>query len=164
MDENQTNLSRPKFNAKALAAYGLFIAVTMLVGGAIGVSTAPADWYAGLAKPPFNPPNWIFAPVWSVLYVFIGIAGARIWLKAPKSAAMALWGAQMLANWLWSPVFFTLNLLWPALAIITAILVMILLFIRAAAPIDRVAAWLFAPYAVWVSFATLLNAAIAFLN
>lgn len=148
----------------SLAYLAGFLVVTIAVGGIIGVSTAPGVWYAGLEKPDFNPPNWIFAPVWGVLYFAIAVAGWRIWSKAPKSATMRVWGAQLLLNWLWSPVFFTMHLLWPALAIIIAIFCLILLFIKRAYKIDALSAYLFVPYAIWVGFATILNVAIAFLN
>ena len=141
-----------------------FVLLVVVVGGVIGVTTAPADWYAGLAKPAFNPPNWIFAPVWTLLYVLIGIAGWRVFVAAPKSLAMRFWTAQLLLNWLWSPVFFSLHLLWPALIVIAAILGMIVGFIAASWRTDRTAAWLFVPYFCWVAFATALNAAVAMLN
>lgn len=141
-----------------------FILLVLVVGGVIGVATAPGDWYAGLNKPFFNPPNWLFAPVWTLLYVLIGIAGWRSFVAAPKGRAMMFWWAQLLLNWLWSPVFFSLHLLWPALIVILAILAAIISFIAASWRADRTAAWLFVPYLCWVSFATALNAAVAVLN
>lgn len=142
----------------------LFLLVVIGVGGLIGVSTAPGEWYASLEKPPFNPPNWLFAPVWFALYVLIAIAGWRVATRMPRSTAMTLWIAQMVLNWLWSPVFFSLHLLWPAGVIIVAMLGVILAFIARTWRVDRPSALMFVPYALWVSFASLLNLGIAILN
>ncbi|MEW9807697.1 TspO/MBR family protein [Mesorhizobium sp. ZMM04-5] len=140
--------------------------VLLVVGGGllIGAVTAPGPWYEALAKPSFNPPNWIFGPVWTVLYVLIAIAGWRVWQRDRSGAAMKLWGLQLALNFLWSPVFFSLQQVGLALVVIVALLATILAFIAAAWSVDRAAALLFVPYALWVSFATLLNAAILTLN
>jgi len=141
-----------------------FLAVVIGAGSLIGVATAPGDWYAGLQKPPFNPPNWIFAPVWFALYVLIAIAGWRTFMREPRGPAMKLWVAQMILNWLWSPVFFTLHWLWPAMAVILAVLASIVAFVAVTWNRDRASALMFLPYAAWVSFASLLNLSIAVLN
>ena len=151
-------------NPRALVLLGAFLLVVIGVGAVIGINTAPGPWYAGLEKPPFNPPNWLFAPVWFTLYVLIAIAGWRTFLAAPQSLAMKLWVAQMLLNWIWSPVFFLGHVLWPAGAIIVAILATILAFIGVTWRRDRTSARLFVPYAAWVAFATLLNLSLAVLN
>lgn len=149
---------------RTLAVFLLFIAIVVAVGAFIGISAPPDEWYQSLAKPPFNPPNWVFAPVWFTLYVFIGIAGARTFIRDAASTPMFLWLLQMILNWAWSPTWFSLHLLWPAFAIITAILVLLVAFIVASWRIDRVSAWLFVPYAAWVAFASSLNLSIALLN
>ncbi len=141
-----------------------FLALVLGGGLTIGYLNTPGEWYANLAKPPFNPPNWLFAPAWTILYVLIGIAGARTWSRAPKSAAMAAWWAQLGLNFLWSPVFFTLHVIGAAFLVILALLAAIILFIVIAWRIDRVAAILFLPYLAWVAFASLLNGAILWLN
>jgi len=141
-----------------------FLVVVIGVGALIGITTAPGDWYASLDKPPFNPPNWIFAPVWLVLYVCIAIAGWRTYLLSPGGNGMNLWVSQMVLNWLWSPIFFALHLLWPAFVVIVLMLAVIASFIADRWTKDRVAAWLFVPYFAWVALATLLNAAVAVLN
>ncbi|MEX0404474.1 TspO/MBR family protein [Aquibium sp. LZ166] len=142
----------------------VFLALVLGGGLTIGYLNTPGEWYANLAKPPFNPPNWLFAPAWTILYVLIGIAGARTWRRAPKSAAMAAWWAQLGLNFLWSPVFFTLHIIGAAFLVILALLAAIILFIVIAWRIDRVAAMLFLPYLAWVAFASLLNGAILWLN
>lgn len=141
-----------------------FIVLVLGGGTLIGFLTLPGEWYAGLAKPFFNPPNWIFGPVWSVLYVLIAIAGWRVWLRAPRDVAMRVWVAQLVLNFLWSPTFFGFQQTGLALLVILALLGAILGFMATARKFDQVAAWLFAPYAVWVAFATLLNASIWWLN
>ncbi len=142
----------------------LFIIIVLGIGLSIGFATAPGTWYQGLAKPSFNPPDWLFGPVWSLLYVLIAIAGWRIWRVAPDSGAMRLWGLQLVLNYLWSPIFFGLQRPGLALVVIVALLAAILGFVALARRLDRPAAWLFVPYALWVAFATLLNAAIWRLN
>jgi tryptophan-rich sensory protein len=142
----------------------LFIALVLGGGLAIGYLTAPGEWYAGLAKPSFNPPNWIFAPVWTVLYVLIAVAGWRTFERDRAGWPMRLWWAQLALNFLWSPVFFTAHRIGLALAIVLLMLAAILAFIVASWRQDRVAAWLFVPYAAWVAFASVLNGAIFALN
>lgn len=154
------DVKRPRTHI-ALAA---FLVVVIGVGALLGTQTAPGAWYAGLEKPFFNPPNWVFGPVWFVLYVLIAIAGWRTFFVAPLSLGMGLWAGQMLLNWAWSPAFFAAENLWLALAIIIPMLAAIVAFIVNRWPRDRVSALLFVPYAAWVSFATLLNASLIVLN
>lgn len=142
----------------------VFLLVTFGGGSAIGVATLPGDWYAGLTKPSFNPPNWIFGPVWSVLYIAIAVAGWRTWLRDRTGPAMKVWGVQLLANFAWSPVFFTAERIDMAFVVILFLLVSIAAFIIVSWRQDRVAALLFAPYAAWVGFASVLNGALLFLN
>jgi tryptophan-rich sensory protein len=144
----------------------LIVFLVLVLGGglAIGYATLPGEWYASLAKPPFNPPNWIFGPVWSLLYILIAIAGWRTWRLRPTSQAMKLWAAQLVLNFLWSPTFFGARMIGLALIVILLLLGGIVLFIARSWRTDRPSAWLFAPYAAWVAFATLLNASILWLN
>lgn len=140
--------------------------LVLVIGGGlmIGFFTAPGEWYQGLNKPPFNPPPWIFGPVWTALYVLIAIAGWRAWRINPVGPMMALWAAQMALNFAWSPTFFAAELPMAALVMIVAMLMAIYSFITMAWRQDRLSAWLFLPYAAWVSFATVLNASIVWLN
>jgi tryptophan-rich sensory protein len=141
-----------------------FIVGVVAIGSLIGVLNIPGEWYQSLTKPPFNPPNWIFGPVWTALYVLIGIAGARTWIAGPRSGRMTIWFVQMVLNFLWSPAFFGFQTPALGLVVIVPLLLAILAFIRASWTGDRPSALLFVPYALWVGFATLLNASILILN
>ena len=143
----------------------LVIFLLIAVGGGllIGANNVPGEWYDGLQKPWFNPPNWIFAPVWTLLYVLIGIAGWLVWRRQDRPA-LTLWFLQMGLNFAWTPVFFGANLLGPALAIALAMLAASIAFALRAWTVERRAAWCFAPYIAWVAFASLLNAALWQLN
>jgi tryptophan-rich sensory protein len=149
---------------RALPALALFIALVVLGGMAIGYVTRPGAWFLALNKPAFNPPGWVFGPVWTALYVMIGAAGWRLWRAHRGSAAMKWWWGQLLLNYLWSPAFFGLHHPALALAVIVALLAAIIATMAAAWPRDRFAALLLAPYLAWVGFATALNAAIVALN
>jgi benzodiazapine receptor len=138
-----------------------FLAVVLGGGLAIGAVTRPDSWYAALAKPPFNPPNWVFAPVWTLLYVMIAVAGVRTYERV---SGFFLWVAQLALNFAWTPAFFLLHRPTLALVIIAALLAVTLIFIRARWTADRASSLLFVPYAAWVAFATLLNASIVVLN
>lgn len=142
----------------------LFILISVGGGLLIGSVSMPDGWFADLQKPTFQPPNWLFGPVWTVLYVLIGLAGARIFMKDAEGPAFKVWIGQMVLNFLWSPSFFSLHSLGIALGVILLLLAAILAFIRLAWRIDRLSGMLFVPYALWVSFATLLNASLIVLN
>lgn len=142
----------------------LFIALVLVTGIAIGVLNPPGGWYAALAKPSFNPPNWIFGPVWSIIYVLVAIAGWRTWRADRSGVAMALWWVQMALNFLWSPTFFTAHRPDIALAVILMLFAAIVGFIARQWSDDRVAAMLFIPYSAWVAFASILNFEIVRLN
>ncbi len=141
----------------------IFVALTLAGGIAIGFASQPGPWYASLPKPPFNPPNWIFAPVWTVLYILVGIAGARTFARDRRAAAMRVWFVQLVLNFCWSPAFFVLHDVPAALVVVLALLVAILFFIGLSWRRDRLSALLFVPYALWVAFASLLNASILYL-
>ena len=142
----------------------LFVALVLGGGLAIGYATAPGEWYGGLVKPSFNPPGWVFAPVWSVLYVLIAIAGWRVWRKSAAGSAMKVWWLQLALNFLWSPVFFAAHQIGLAFGIILLMLAAIIAFIALAWREEQAAAWLFVPYAAWVAFAAMLNGAIFAVN
>jgi translocator protein len=142
----------------------LFLLLVLGGGLAIGGLTTPGPWFAALAKPSFNPPAWLFGPVWTVLYVLIAIAGWRVWQRDRSGWPMKFWGAQLALNFLWSPVYFGAHQIGLAFVVIILMLAAIVAFIATAWRQDRVAAWLFVPYAAWVAFASVLNGAIWVLN
>lgn len=147
--------------------FSLLIFLVLMAGaGFFGSRFAPGDWYAGLTKPAWNPPNWIFGPVWTALYVAIAVAGWRVWLSTgpTRRLALGLWLAQWLLNALWSWLFFGLHRPGASLLEIVLLFLIIVLFAVMAYPLSRAASLLFVPYALWVGFATSLNAAIWHLN
>lgn len=126
-------------------------------------------WYADLNKPFFNPPNWIFAPVWTILYIMMGVAGGMIWNRMETDEenvkkAFKFFILQLALNALWSYLFFGLQN--PLLALIEIILLWLLIFetYNQFKKIDKVAGMLLVPYLAWVSFATVLNGSIWWLN
>lgn len=146
--------------AVSFVLFVLGTAATAFVAGLF----RPGAWYDALSKPPWTPPNWLFAPVWSLLYLAIAIAGWLVWRRAGASLPLAVWLGQLALNAAWSWLFFGLHRPALALADIVALFVLILVFIVVAAPVSRPAALLFVPYALWVLYATALNASIVFRN
>jgi benzodiazapine receptor len=149
-----------------IAAVALCLAIGFL-GGRATAANIPT-WYAGLVKPSFNPPNWLFGPVWTLLYAMMAFALWRV-LGSPvatpgRRMAVLAFVAQMVLNALWSVVFFGLHAPGIALFVIVALEALILTTIALFRPLDRLAALLLVPYAAWVAFATILNAAIWMLN
>jgi tryptophan-rich sensory protein len=142
---------------------GGFVLVAF-AAGFVGSRFMPGDWYAALAKPSFNPPNSVFAPVWSVLYLLMAIAAWRAWRKAGLDLASGLWLAQLGLNAAWSWLFFGRHLLAVALVDIVLLLALIAATTAAFFRRDRAAGWMMVPYVAWVSFATVLNAALWQLN
>lgn len=151
-------------NRHRLAIHLAFLALVVGGGLAVGASNTPDGWYAALAKPFFNPPNWIFGPVWTILYVAIAVAGARTWMRDRRGSAMIAWWAQLVLNFLWSPAFFTLHSIGGALVVVTGMAIAVAIFIAQSWRRDRPAALLFVPYLAWVCFAGALNASILWLN
>lgn len=145
---------------KALIA---FLVLTVVGGLLIGSVSAPDQWYQNLVKPALNPPSWVFAPVWTILYVMIAVAGARVWSKDLETP-VRLWFIQMILNFLWSPVFFVAHKPGWAIIVIVLMFFAIISFIVSTWNRDRVASYLFMPYAAWVAFAAYLNIMIQQLN
>jgi len=159
-----------------------------ILGGLGGFLTASSigTWYADLDKPPGTPPNWVFGPVWTVLYAMMGTAFALVWHRRSRtvyqhvSEELRVWGPdfdetekksaltwfaiQLVLNLAWTPVFFGAHQMLAALIIILALLAAIGITIRKFRPLNRVAAGLLVPYAIWVSYATWLNAGYWWLN
>lgn len=150
----------------------LFIAVA--VCELIGIAGTPftiasvQTWYQTLNKPFFSPPNWIFGPVWTILYLMMGIAAFLIWEKGLKSkkvkTALKYFLVQLMCNFLWSIIFFGLHAPFVAFIDILVLWIAILLTIMQFYKLSKPSAYLLIPYLAWVSFATLLNGAIVLLN
>lgn len=145
--------------------FSLVIFLALVAAAALfGVMFQPGAWYESLTKPEWTPPNWVFGPVWSVIYLMIAIAGWRIWSKQGFSVLLMIWLISLAINAAWSWIMFGEHQIGWALVDIWALLVTIFAFILLAWPVDRTAALLFVPYAAWVSYASALNFAIWQLN
>lgn len=141
-----------------MASLIVFIALVVATAAA-GGQFRPGDWYEALTKPPWTPPNWLFAPAWAVLYILIAVAGWLAWRRAGGrvDAAVSVWGLQLLFNAAWSWLFFGRHQMFVALIDIVAMLICIVAFIAINMTSNRPAALLFVPYALWVCYATALN-------
>lgn len=148
----------------ALAAGGI---------GAIFTIEAIPTWYAGIAKPAWNPPSWLFGPVWTSLYITMGYSSWLVWRSGRRQAvaeehrsrtALLVYAAQLGANGAWSPIFFGAKRVDFALAAIAVLLVLIVVTIGRFYQVNRLAGLLLVPYLAWVTFATILNATIWQLN
>jgi tryptophan-rich sensory protein len=147
-----------------------FILICELAGIVGSVFTTPSipGWYAALAKPPFNPPNWVFAPVWTLLYALMGIAAYLVYEKGLKRnevrKALTVFAGQLLLNTLWSVVFFGAHMILGGAVIIIILWGLIALSIWLFSRVSKAAAYLLVPYILWVSFATVLNISLYVLN
>lgn len=148
-------------------ALAVSIIICNLAGalGALFTFAAIPTWYVSLVKPTFAPPNWIFGPVWTTLYVLMGISAYLVWKQGKKAEfPLKIFGLQLVLNALWSILFFGLRS--PALGFlgIVALWLSIVYSIKLFWNLDRRAAYLLIPYILWVTFASILNAAIWMLN
>ncbi len=146
-----------------------WVGLCLLSGFAGSSATLPeiTGWYQQIQKPSWTPPDWIFGPVWTLLYILMGIAASRVWAKRKESSVfypLALFLLQLALNTAWSFIFFGQHLLFWALIEILILLSAIALTWMSFRKIDSLAGYLFIPYLIWVIFATYLNAAIWWLN
>ena len=158
-------MSNRKFGALALFIVVSFVAAGL---GSAATTKGVTTWYPTIIKPSWNPPNWVFAPVWTTLYLLMSIAAWRAWRAAatPAEATKTLWlyGAQLVLNAVWSVLFFFLHRPDLALFEIVIFLALLIALLVRFARTDRLAAILWSPYVTWVSFATFLNGTIWWLN
>jgi len=151
-------------------AFIINIAITLGVGALGGWATAQSvkTWYPTLNKPSFNPPNWLFAPVWTTLYILIGIAAYLVWIKRDKIVhfprTVAIYLIQLILNLGWSFIFFYRHEIGFALAEIILLLIFIVINASMFYKINKWAVYIFIPYFLWVSFATFLTYNIFILN
>ena len=145
------------------------ILLPMVVGGLSGFLTANSinDWYVTLNQPSFNPPNWVFGPVWTTLYLFMGISLYRIWrlpATEERNYAIKIFALQMILNFFWSLIFFKWHLIGLALVEIIVMWIAIAMMIHHFRKLDAAAGYMNIPYLLWVSFASVLNGAYFILN
>jgi translocator protein len=162
-----------KYKMNKISKILVVVVTCLVVGYFAGMVTRSAitTWYPTLVKPSFNPPNWIFAPVWSMLYVIMGVAAGLVWNRMEQEkekevakSALIFFAIQLALNALWSYLFFGLKN--PMLAGLEVIVLWLMIYetYLKFAKIDKIAGYLFIPYLLWVSFASVLNASIWWLN
>lgn len=143
----------------------LLVFVALVVAtAATGILFQPGAWYETLEKPFWTPPNWLFGPVWSILYIMIAVAGWLVWRADGMGAAVLLWACQLALNGLWSFLFFGIRRMDLAMVDVVLLWLAIASFIAVALPISQAAAFLFIPYLVWVSIAAALNLSVWRMN
>ncbi|TIC79260.1 TspO/MBR family protein [Nocardioides sp. GY 10127] len=175
-DTGRTTLATPQGHADAgrrtapsrgrqvAALVGFLVAVAVAAGvGGLAASSAASD-YAALELPAWAPPSWLFAPVWSVLYVLIALAAWQVWRRHGADRFLGAWTVQLVLNACWTPLFFAAALYGWALVEIVVLLVAVATTLVLGVRRERAAGVLLAPYLLWVAFATCLNAAIWWLN
>lgn len=140
---------------------------TAWIGAQVSPGIASSVWYDSIQKPDWNPPAWVFGPVWTTLYTMMGVAVWLVWKNygfTEAKAALSVFIIQLFLNGLWSQIFFGLQepgwALIEIILLLTTIILTTILFFKK----NRVAGWLMIPYILWVSFATMLNGAIWWLN
>ena len=133
----------------------------------LATATSVGTWYQGLVKPSFQPPNWVFGPAWTVLFILMATAAWRVWRRpatAERRRGITLYLVQMIPNLAWSVLFFGLRMPRAALIDIVILWFLILATVTVFSLVERSAGWLLVPYLVWVAFAATLNAGIVVLN
>ncbi|OHT46194.1 TspO/MBR family protein [Flavobacterium tructae] len=147
------------------------LVICLMVGYSASIVTRPSveTWYPTLIKPPFNPPNWIFMPVWTLLYIFMAVAAGLVWdkIKEQKETvkmALGFFIIQLTLNAIWSYLFFELKN--PMLALIEIVLLWLMIYetYLKFVKINKISGYLLIPYMIWVAFAAVLNASIWWLN
>lgn len=168
--------STPSFKKGLLLKSIVSIAVIAGLGFLSGyfTSTGISDWYQEIEKPSFTPPNWLFGPAWTIIYILIGLSFARIWqvvatnrypiVRKFAKRGLYIFAIHFIFNLAWTPVFFALHETGWAGVIIVILIGLIAILIRHFFRVDRIAAFLLIPYLLWVMFATVLNLSIYVLN
>lgn len=165
------NLSYIKAHSRSLLIFLAIVVVIQILGSYTTIQTV-STWYADLSKPVFSPPNWVFAPVWTILYLMIAVTGWLLWPDFPndydekiQDPTIFCYFIQLIFNALWSPLFFGLRK--PEAALIDIILMLVfigLTIYHAHRAGNKKVVYLFAPYFLWTAFATVLNAGIVLMN
>lgn len=146
--------------------FTLFLTYLAACGAAAatGAMFQPGDWYRGLSKPRWTPPDWLFPVAWTVLYLSMSVAAARVAMTAGSGQALAFWSVQIALNTLWTPVFFGLRRIGAGLVIIFLLWLAVAATMVAFWQVDRIAGALFLPYLAWVTVAGLLNRSVWYRN
>lgn len=169
----KSNQSIPHHNTIGLVRHigmlALSLSIPLIIGAIAGTATSSSvgNWYASLNAPSFNPPSWVFAPVWTILYLVMGYSFYRIWRHTRskiRTVAMVAYGIQLLLNFCWTFIFFYFKNIEGALAEIVVLWIAIAFMIISFYKIDKFAALLNLPYLLWVTFATALTAAYYLMN
>ena len=132
--------------------------------GSYATTTFKEPWYSELIQPSFNPPSWVFAPVWTMLYVLMSLAIWRVWIKSFNIKIIKLYFVHLFFNSIWSVIFFGFHQIGLALVTILIILFFIILLKKEFLKIDKLSFYLMTPYLAWSSFALILNSSIFLLN
>lgn len=155
---------------KQLTYIAISVAVCLMIGflSSFATQSSVNSWYLELNKPSFSPPNWLFAPVWTILYIMMGVAAGIVWAKGFYhiwvKTALYHFGLQLLFNALWSIIFFGFKNPFAALLVILTLLILLIFTIKWFKVVSTTAAYLLIPYLLWVCFATALNYKIWELN
>jgi translocator protein len=161
---------RSHLTGRNVARVILAVLICLLPGfiGTPFTETGPGSWYREIEKPFFEPPSWVFGPVWTALYIGMGLALYLIWMRGDRSRhwymLLGVFVAQLILNALWTPAFFGLESPLAGLIVITPLLVLIAVTIYLARPVSGWVALIFVPYLIWVSYASALNFAIWQIN
>ena len=144
----------------------LILIITFIVPmiGSYTTSTFKEPWYSQIILPSFNPPSWIFAPVWSILYFLMSLAIWKIWIKFFDTKLLKIYFIHLFFNSTWSVVFFGFHLIGVALINLIIIIIFILILMKEYFSKDKVSFYLMAPYLAWSSYALILNSTIFYLN
>jgi len=143
--------------------FAIFLGACFAAGSTGGLFP-PGEWYKRLRKPWWTPPNWLFPVAWTILYLCMAAAGARVAMSPGNGLAMALWALQIALNGLWTPVFFGLRRMKLGLRVLSALWLSVAATLVALWQVDMIAGLLFVPYLVWVSVAAALNLSVLRLN
>lgn len=156
--------------SKQILSFISILSITYIAAalGAVGMGNSVIEWYPSLNAPSFKPPNWLFGPVWSVLYTLMAIAAFLVWRKGTNTygvkVSLFLYAVQLVLNSLWSIIFFRWHLLGFALFETLLLLFTIILMYINFRRVDKWSGYLLIPYILWVSFASVLNGAFWWLN
>jgi benzodiazapine receptor len=169
-NKNNITMLHPRSKKFQLIPFIISLTITLVIGYVASAFTRPEipTWYQTLHKPSFTPPSWLFPIAWTLIYIMIAIAAYLVWKRRNRTPVYtftkAIYFVQLLLNFSWSIVFFGMHQILGALVIILLLWVFIIFNMYSFGKFSKAAAWLFLPYLLWVSFASVLNFSIYMLN